>query len=153
MHRSTTLIAIALAALPLAGCVTDEYGDGYGYGNGYYGGGYDRYAYNDRYDNGYYGSPYDVWYDGYYGPINDGYWAGDGYFYYTTGRDRDWRRGSAGHFRRDAYRDYRHYQFQRGDRRGYGDERRYGNDGDRDRDRDGDRDGRDYGRDSHRGYR
>lgn len=158
------LIALALAAVPLAGCVTDEYGDGYGYSNGYYGGGRsDRYAYDDGYGyrNGYYndgydegyGSPYDVWYDGYYGPIDDGYWAGDGYFYYSTGRNRDWHRGESGHFRRDAARgNYRHYQFRQGNRGNYayGDERRYGSD--RDRTDDDRRDGN-YDRSYHRGYR
>jgi hypothetical protein len=137
------LAAIALAAIPLAGCATDGYG--YGYGNGYYGGDYgDRYAYSD----GYYGSPYDVWYDGYYGPIDSGYWGGDGYFYYTTGNSRDWRRGETGPFRREAYGNYRHYQFPRRDRDRYADERRYGQDRDRDRDRD-----RNYDRSDRRGYR
>ena len=41
---------------------------------------------------------YDGYYDDYYGPFNDGYWAGDGYFYFA---DRD------GHFRRDDGRHFR----------------------------------------------
>lgn len=165
MRRSLALLTLALAAVPLAGCVTDDYADGYSYSDGYYnGGGYgrghydDRYGYNDRYgyDNGYYGSPYDVWYDGYYGPIGDGYWAGDGYFWYATSRDgRDWRRGDPGHFRREAYGNYRHYRFNDRDRRGNarGDERNWGRDN-RDGDHtyqrnDGYRRGDGYGR----GYR
>ncbi|HEX7710323.1 MAG TPA: hypothetical protein VF418_05250 [Sphingomonadaceae bacterium] len=144
MRRPLALLTIALAALPLAGCVTDDYGSGYGYRDGYYDGGrYGRGYYGDRYgyDDGYYGSPYDVWYDGYYGPIEDGYWGGDGYFWYSSGRD--WRRGDGNHFRRGAYGNYRHYRFDdrgRGrDNVGRGDERdwgRYNRGGDRSYDRD-----------------
>jgi hypothetical protein len=31
------------------------------------------------------GGPYDGFYDGYYGPFNDGYWGGDGFFYNSDG--------------------------------------------------------------------
>lgn len=52
-----------------------------------------RSAYYDPY-------PYYGWYDGYYGPIYDGYWGTDGFFYYRSGdRDRHFRRGDHEHFR------------------------------------------------------
>lgn len=51
---------------------------------------------------GWHSYPYDVWYDGFYGPFYDGYWGTDGFFYYRAlQNDRIWRRGDAGHFRRD----------------------------------------------------
>jgi hypothetical protein len=47
--------------------------------------------------------PYNGWYDGYYGPIYDGYWGRDGFFYYRSAPDaRAFRRGDRNHFRRDA---------------------------------------------------
>lgn len=61
-------------------------------------------------DNGYYGArvgvydpyPYYGWYDGFYGPIYDGYWGSDGFFYYrSSDRDRHFRRGDRDHFRRE----------------------------------------------------
>lgn len=100
MQRSLALFGplagLCLAALPLGGCVTDTYGD-----TGYYSAGV---AWNPY--------PYDVWYDDYYGPIYDGYWGGDGYFYYRTGaNDRDWHRGSGNHFRHDSGgNNYHRYQ-------------------------------------------
>ena len=58
-------------------------------------------------DEGYYHhGPMAVGYAGYYddayGPFNDGYWADDGFFYYSTGGDRHYRRDDAHHFRRDG---------------------------------------------------
>ena len=90
MHRSIALMGTALglglAALPLAGCATDGYGGGYTYSAGV--------AWNDY--------PYDFYYDNYYGPIYDGYWGGDGYFYYRSSvSDRGYRRGDGHHFRHD----------------------------------------------------
>jgi hypothetical protein len=83
MKRSTMALAgLSLIALPLAGCVTD----GYGYGGSV--------AWTD--------APYDMYYDNYYGPIYDGYWGGDGYFYYRTSvTDRRYHRGDHNHFRHD----------------------------------------------------
>lgn len=83
MKRSIALLGLALAAVPLSGCVHD----GYGYGG--VGMGWTSY-------------PYNVWYDGYYGPFYDGYWGTDGSFYYRLHDDDDhYRRGDAGHFRRN----------------------------------------------------
>jgi hypothetical protein len=84
------LLGLALAALPLSGCVTD---DGYGVGWSSY--------------------PYSGWYDGAYGPIYDGYWGLDGLFYYRSGPgDRSYRRDDRQHFRRgDAAPDGRFHRF------------------------------------------
>lgn len=95
----------AAAALTLSGC--DTYGDGYGYGYrtnsaGYYG------ANAPYYDDAYYsqsggwnGQPYaSSWYDGYYGQIDTGYWASDGYYYYRRGNNARWQRGDRDHFYR-----------------------------------------------------
>jgi hypothetical protein len=76
------ILGASAAASLLVGCVD--------YGVGYYGPG---------------PAPrvsYDVWYDGRYGPIYDGYWSTDGTFIYRKGPYSGWRRGSAKHFRRDA---------------------------------------------------
>jgi hypothetical protein len=53
----------------------------------------------------YAGGPYsyDGYYDDFYGPIYDGYWGGDGFFYYRGGaNEHRFRRGDPGHFRHDA---------------------------------------------------
>lgn len=88
MHRSIALMGTALGlgliALPLAGCATD----GYGYGGGV------GVAWVD--------SPYDVYYDDYYGPIYDGYWGGDNYFYYRSSATGSYHRGDSHHFRHDT---------------------------------------------------
>lgn len=85
MRKIAIIIALPLLLGGLSSCY--EYG-GYGVAStGYYG-------------DGYY--PYDGWYDGYYGPIYDGYWGSDNYFYYRpNSRDRDYRRGDRTHFRND----------------------------------------------------
>lgn len=89
--KRTLLIAFGgLAALALSGCVAD-YGSGIystGYGSGY------GYGYPARY--------YDGYYDGYYGPIYDGYWGNDGYFYYrSSARHSHYRRADRVHFSHD----------------------------------------------------
>jgi len=48
-----------------------------------------------------YDGGYDIYYDDYYGPVYDGYWGGDGWFYYRSGRDRPFVRDEQRHFRRD----------------------------------------------------
>ena len=62
-------------------------------------------------DDGYYhggpyvgaGLAYDGYYDGFYGPIYDGYWGGDGFFYYRHGAgERRFVRSDPTHFRRDS---------------------------------------------------
>src|ERR1700734_3677979 len=44
---------------------------------------------------------YDSYYDDYYGPYYDGYWAADGFFYFTDAPGHAYRRDDAHHFRRD----------------------------------------------------
>jgi hypothetical protein len=81
MKRTLVLIGLVLAPLPLAACVEDE-GVGMYVGSDY---------------------PYDGYYDDYYGPIYDGYWGGDGYFYYRSRQaDRGFIRGDQTHFRRSG---------------------------------------------------
>lgn len=41
-----------------------------------------------------------VYYDSYYGPYYNGYWARDGFFYYSPGRGRPFIRDEGRHFRR-----------------------------------------------------
>ncbi len=45
---------------------------------------------------------YDGYYDDAYGPFYDGYWAGDGGFYYTDAPGHPYRRDTGNHFRHDA---------------------------------------------------
>ena len=81
MKRILPLIGIGLAATALAAC-----NEGYGYDAGYTVG--TPYAYDGYYDN-------------YYGPIYDGYWGNDNYFYYrSSDHDRDFHRGDREHFNR-----------------------------------------------------
>ena len=71
-------LAIALSSLALSACVEDGYA-GLSLGP----------------------VMYDGYYDNYYGPIYDGYWGGDGYFYYRRNeQDRRYLRGDRNHFRR-----------------------------------------------------
>ena len=81
MKRSIFVLSLALAAMPLTGCVDDGYGPGrIGIGVAYTYGGY---------------------YDDYYGPIYDGYWGTNGRFYYRRSeRERRYRQGDRDHFRR-----------------------------------------------------
>jgi len=72
----------ACLGLAVSACAEGYYGAGdYGYGGGYGGG---RLAY----------------YDDFYGPYYDGYWGGDGFYYYSLGRDRPFVRDDSRHFRR-----------------------------------------------------
>jgi len=41
---------------------------------------------------------YDAYYDDAYGPFYDGYWGGDGAFYYRGGAGRPFFRDGGGHF-------------------------------------------------------
>lgn len=94
MKRPTALLAVALAAASLTGCMDGRYGHG-----GYIG-------WRDY--------PYHGWYDDYYGPIYDGYWGLDGLFYFRLdGRDARYRRDDHQHFRRDDARpDSRFHRFE-----------------------------------------
>jgi hypothetical protein len=44
---------------------------------------------------------YDGFYDDAYGPFYDGYWGGDGAFYYSDGEGHPFHRDTGGHFRHD----------------------------------------------------
>ncbi|MDE1917302.1 MAG: hypothetical protein KGJ57_14660 [Sphingomonadales bacterium] len=81
MKKTIALVLLTLATVPLAACEEDGYGGVYSYGPGPY--------------------AYDGYYDGYYGPIYDGYWGSDNYFYYRHGAgDRAYIRGGRDHFSR-----------------------------------------------------
>jgi len=84
------LSAALAACVLLAGCAP-AYGPGPG---PYYGGG----AYVV-------GEPiaYDGFYDNYYGPFYDGYWARDGFFYYQRGEHGRFVRDDGRHFRHDGH--------------------------------------------------
>jgi hypothetical protein len=81
--RSSTLLTVAMATALLAGCA--EGALGYEYGPG---------PVADV--------EYDGYYDGYYGPIYDGYWGDDGVFFYRSSREGGYRRGDVTHFRHEA---------------------------------------------------
>ncbi|HEY1880195.1 MAG TPA: hypothetical protein VGG68_09705 [Caulobacteraceae bacterium] len=51
---------------------------------------------------------YDAYYDGYYGPIYDGYWGDDGVFIYRTNEGGHWMRGDTTHFRHDTATGFNH---------------------------------------------
>jgi len=73
-------LAAGAAALGLAACA-DDYGH-----------------------RSYYGAAigYDGFYDDAYGPFYDGYWGGDGFFYYSDAAGHPFRRDEGRHFRRDS---------------------------------------------------
>jgi hypothetical protein len=80
MKRSIIALATGLTLLSLTACVDD----GYGYGSLYWS-----------------SYPYSGWYDNYYGPIYDGYWGADNYFYYRRqSQDHRYYRDRQQHFRR-----------------------------------------------------
>ncbi len=60
-------------------------------------------AYREGPPGPYAGGPsyYDGYYDDYYGPVEEGFWGPDGYFYYGD-HDHNFHRGEPAHFRRDA---------------------------------------------------
>ncbi|KUR76103.1 hypothetical protein [Novosphingobium sp. FSW06-99] len=81
MNRPLTFALLALSTVPLAACAGTGVEVAYAPG---------PYA-------------YDGWYDGYYGPIYDGYWGNDGYFYYRHGEGEGaFVRGDRAHFARQA---------------------------------------------------
>lgn len=76
MKHFIIALCAAVPALTVAGC---------------YGGG------GAVYSSGSFG--YNGYYDDYYGPIYDGYWGGDGAFYYRRDvREHAYRRGDRAHF-------------------------------------------------------
>jgi hypothetical protein len=76
-------LAAASAAALLAGCASGPYGPGP------------------------VASGYDGYYDGYYGPIYDGYWRGD-HFWWRDGAGHPFRRDNARHFSRSAATGFQH---------------------------------------------
>ena len=85
-------LSAALAACVLfVGCAPPPPGPGPG--PGYYGGAYVV------------GEPvaYDGFYDDYYGPFYDGYWARDGFFYYRRGPEGRFLADRGNHFRHDNH--------------------------------------------------
>ena len=92
--RASVYAALVLGLGGLSGCADD--GMGFGGGDAYYTAG---------------PWTYDGWYDGFYGPIYDGYWGSDGVFYYRgSDGDRQFHRGSGTHFRHDGPGDTGHFQ-------------------------------------------
>jgi len=82
------LAALAAAGALLAGCASGPYGPGPGPGVDVAVG-------------------YDGYYDGFYGPIYDGYWR-DGHFWWRDRVDHPFRRDNDGHFRIDAKDGFQH---------------------------------------------
>jgi hypothetical protein len=98
--RIGQILLVGAAAMVMAGC--EDYGY-YGPGPGPYG-----YGPGPAYGPGPYADvEYDGWYDGYYGPIYDGYWQNDVFFYRTRDSDR-WHRGDARHFSREERPGFNH---------------------------------------------
>lgn len=52
---------------------------------------------------------YDGYYDGYYGPLFEGYWGDDDFFYYSRGRGQPFVRDDGNHFRRVAAAGFRSF--------------------------------------------
>ena len=89
MKRALTIALLAMASVPLAGCV-----DGAGL----------QIDASVPY-------AYDGWYDGSYGPIYDGYWGDDGYFYYRHAEGEGaYVRGDRTHFMHQAPQGPHNYQ-------------------------------------------
>jgi hypothetical protein len=88
------LALAAAAALTLSACST--YGDDYAYG-------YPGHTYASEM----------AYYDNAYGPLYDGYWDGD-VFYYRVTPSGAYVRDDARHFRRDPYTGYTVYRGGRG---------------------------------------
>ena len=105
VSKRSLLFAAVLAAATLSACT------------GYYGGAGVGYGYND-YD--------DLYYDNYYGPVHEGYWNADGWYYYRDRATRQYRRDDGRHFRRDAANGYHSSRIHRGGDHSHGDRR--GND-------------------------
>jgi hypothetical protein len=56
-------------------------------------------------------SYYDAYYDGAYGPFNDGYWGKDGKFWYSTDSSNTvWKSDSGQHFQHDAASGFSHVE-------------------------------------------
>ncbi len=86
--KKLALIVTAVAALGLLSACEDD---------PYYYRHHDRMAMID--------GDYDLYYDNYYGAITDGYWGGDGYFWYRDANNR-YHRDTGRHMRHDPYSGY-----------------------------------------------
>ncbi len=75
MRKLSAVLFAASAVMALSGCVP--------YAGGPYG-------------------TYDGYYDGYYGPYSSGYWANDGYFYYSD-QQHNYHRDDGRHFRHERF--------------------------------------------------
>jgi len=94
--KTILMIAGAAGLLTTAACA--DYPAGYPHGRHGYG----------------HADGYDVYYDGYYGPVREGYWDNDGDFHYRDAQ-RHWQRDQGRHFRRDSYNGYQSYRVYRGE--------------------------------------
>lgn len=94
------LLFAGAAVAMLAGCA--DYGD---YADTGYPGdtAYIDYGYGPAAD-----VAFDGWYDGFYGPIYDGYWDNDVFFYRTSPDATRFSRGDVTHFRHDAAPGFSH---------------------------------------------
>ena len=91
MKHAMMISLLAMTSIPLAACA-----GGYGMQVGY--------DASTPYE-------YDGWYDGSYGPIYDGYWGDDGYFYYRHNEGEGaYVRGDRDHFARQAPQGPHNYQ-------------------------------------------
>lgn len=89
MKRAVTFALLALSSVPLAACA-GGYGVQVGFAQPY---------------------AYDGWYDGAYGPVYDGYWGTDGYFYYRHAEGEGaFVRGDRTHFLHQAPSGPHNYQ-------------------------------------------
>ncbi len=84
MKKLASVALVAAAAVSMTACA-DTYGHR------------DHYASVGVYADGYY--------DGFYGPIDTGYWGDDGAFMYR-GSDQQFHRDDSGHFRKDTAQGY-----------------------------------------------
>jgi len=84
MNKTLTALTVAASLLGMAACASGPYGPGPG--------------------DGYGPEPvaFDGYYDDFYGPFYDGYWAGDGGYYYTDAPGHAYHRDTGGHFRHDS---------------------------------------------------
>ena len=96
MKLFAPLLCASAAAVLLSACAYDD-----GYRHHGYAGGEVSVGYG-----------YDGYYDDYYGPLYDGYWGGDGAFYYRSAEGRPYQRDTGGHFHREQVQGYHHVQGQ-----------------------------------------
>lgn len=84
--RYACMSVLALAAIPLGACVESRSA-------------YAGYPSDVITSDGYYFT-YEIYYDGHYGPIHDGYWGSDSHFYFrSSGHEKRYRQGARQHFR------------------------------------------------------